>query len=74
MVAISAVGVFFMGSGVSVMHGVHNIMHPAALEQYMGRTRRPPPGNQAAIDSYSGSMLAAEALKGSCGRTRGRKG
>ena len=57
---ISAVGVFFMGSGVSVMHGVHNIMHPAPLEHiWIGIGVL---GASAAIDSYS-LHVAYEALK-----------
>ena len=57
---ISAVGVFFMGSGVSVMHGVHNIMHPAPLEHiWVGLGVL---AASAAIDSYS-LHVAYEALK-----------
>ena len=57
---ISAVGVFFMGSGVSVMHGVHNIMHPSPLEHiWVGLGVL---AASAAIDSYS-LHVAYEALK-----------
>jgi zinc transporter 9 len=29
---ISAVGIFFLGCGVTVYHGVHSLLHPAAVE------------------------------------------
>jgi zinc transporter 9 len=29
---ISAVGIFFLGCGVSIYHGVHSLLHPAPLE------------------------------------------
>ena len=30
---MSAVGIFFLGAGVTVYHGVHNLLHPHALEE-----------------------------------------
>jgi len=30
---ISAVGIFFLGCGVTVYHGIHSLMHPEPLEQ-----------------------------------------
>ena len=49
---ISAVGVFFMGSGVSVMHGLHGIMHPVNEVEHIwvGLSVL---GASALIDSYS---------------------
>jgi solute carrier family 30 (zinc transporter), member 9 len=51
---------YSQGSGVSVMHGVHNIMHPTDLQHiYVGIGVL---GASAAIDSYS-LYVAYEALK-----------
>ena len=56
---ISAVGVFFMGSGVSVAHGVHSAWNPMELEHiWIGLGVL---GASAAIDSYS-LLVAYRAL------------
>ena len=48
---ISAVGVFFMGSGVTFVHGIHGLYHPVELEHiWVGLSVL---GASAAIDAYS---------------------
>ena len=48
---ISAVGVFFMGSGVTFVHGMHGLYHPVELEHiWVGLSVL---GASAAIDAYS---------------------
>ena len=54
---ISAVGVFFAGSGVSVAHGVHTLLHPTAVEHvWVGVSVL---AASAAADAYSGAVAYA---------------
>ena len=58
---ISAVGVFFMGSGVTFVHGMHGLYHPVELEHiWVGLSVL---GASAAIDAYS-LHVAFGALRG----------
>ena len=36
---ISGVGIFCLGAGVSIVHGIHNMMHPVALEHIWRASR-----------------------------------
>ena len=54
---ISAVGVFFMGSGVTFVHGMHGLYHPVELEHiWVGLSVL---GASAAIADYSSVAFAA---------------